>query len=360
MNAKRSQSTLPWSVVLSLALLAAACTNTHEAPQGGTETGNPPVIDASLIALVVSQDEVHVRGERGAATPGATIEIISTLTHAVFNGRAASDGSFDIQVDAPKTDSFEVRALSDGGSSDTVHVVRGGASVGEGRQDELSCRQREQLASAQMTATSEGADTRCARDEDCVLAPLNTLCNDSCFDVPVSTAGARELEEARSAIENGLCDDFAVDACTFLALPCVPPTSTSVGCRDQRCQLIQPAEQPSADCSSSFDPGTGTLNMPVYWYYPQAGVCLLSVYGGVGGNGNRYDTLEVCETACSRSGACPPNRIEANVCVEPGLAGGCGRMASACALACSETVQCASEAFGDACIDNMCQAVAPF
>jgi hypothetical protein len=348
--------------VLSFALVAAACTNTHEAPQGGTETGNPPVIDASLISLVVSQDEVHVRGERGAATPGAAIEVVSTLTHAVFNGRAAGDGSFDIQVDAPKTDTFEVRALSDGRSSETVHVVRGGASVGEGRQDELSCRQREQLASAQMIATSEGADTRCARDEDCVLAPLNTLCSDSCFDVPVSTAGAQELEEARGAIEYGLCDDFGVDGCTFLALPCVPPTSTSVGCRDQRCQLIEPSAQPSADCSSDFDGGPANAAMRVFWYSPQHRVCLPRTYGGAEGNGNRYQTLEACEAACASgpdAGECPPNRIERSVCVEPSPLAGCARMANACALVCSEAAHCDGDAIGPYCLESACQAFSP-
>jgi hypothetical protein len=233
----RIERSLPWCLGALLALSGGACTTTHEA-QTGTETGNPPVIDARLISLVVSQDEVHVRGAPGAATPGATIEVVSTLTRAVFRGQAASDGSFDIVVDAPKTDSFELRAAQGAQSSSTVHVVRGGASVGEGRAQELSCTQRDELARAHMGATAGSADAQCERDEDCMLGRANTLCSDSCFDAPVSAAGANELAEARDAIESGLCKDFEADDCTKIALPCISPPGTTIGCRDRRCQWL--------------------------------------------------------------------------------------------------------------------------
>jgi Kunitz/Bovine pancreatic trypsin inhibitor domain len=398
MNA-RNQPSLHWIWVVALALSAAACTITHEAPQGGTETGNPPVIDAGLISLVVSQDEVHVRGAPGAATPDATIEATSALTGAVFRGQAAADGSFDIRVDTPITDSFEVRASQSGRDSNTVHVVRGGASVGEGTQDELSCKQREQLAGAQMAATSESADTRCTRDEDCALVPVNSPCSDACSDVPVSTAGALEIQRARDAIASGLCKDFRTDGCNVLVLPCVPPPSGNVGCRDQRCQLVEPEPQPTpescpaelptpgatcgvsatetceygfcvvdaryeatcvdgrwavnviscwnnqstplpipppADCSSQFDQGTGTMPVAVYWFHPRVGACLQRSYFGMGGNDNRYASYEACTAACKHTGECPPNRVVTEVCVEPGPVGGCLRTAPGCALLCAE------------------------
>ena len=55
-------------MVTVLAFSIAGCTESFK-PDVSTETGNPPVIDGELVALVVTSDEVHVRGEAGAVTP---------------------------------------------------------------------------------------------------------------------------------------------------------------------------------------------------------------------------------------------------------------------------------------------------
>jgi hypothetical protein len=352
------KSTFMRHFLLLLLAWATACTTTHITPQEGTETGNPPVIDATLISLLVSEDALHVIGRPGAVSPGVEVEVVSVPSGASLRGQAAIDGSFDIVVNAPRADTFEVRAVQGTRSSSTVHVVRG-AAVSQGSSQALSCVQREQLATAQIHAIGESADTSCARDEDCRLAPLGTQCSDACSGVPVSTAGAGEVQDARSAIESGLCKDFARDGCSFLVLPCVPPTSTNVGCRNQRCELIEPSPQASADCTSDFDVGSGDALTSVYWYYPQGGVCLPRTYGGLGGNANRYTSRAACEAACSRTGECPPNRVETEACVSPSPLAGCAETASACALVCSAQEQCVGDPIGNFCNRGFCESFSP-
>lgn len=38
--------------------------------------------------------------------------------------------------------------------------------------------------------------------------------------------------------------------------------------------------------------------IPAYWHDPETGVCKPFLYGGCGGNANRFDTLEACQEAC--------------------------------------------------------------
>lgn len=47
-----------------------------------------------------------------------------------------------------------------------------------------------------------------------------------------------------------------------------------------------------------------------YYYNPKTGCCEGFVYGGCGGNGNRYETLEECRDGCEKANGfqqlCPP------------------------------------------------------
>lgn len=104
-----------------------------------------------------------------------------------------------------------------------MYVVRGAAAVTSGSDDGLSCRQRDDLARAQMGAVAQAADTRCTSDVDCVAVSRTTLCSDGCNDIALSKEGQRELDDARRAIEGGLCKDFTADGCSLLHLPCPGP-----------------------------------------------------------------------------------------------------------------------------------------
>lgn len=335
-----------------------ACTATHVSPQEGTETGNPPIINQDLVALVVSANDVRIVGKAGAVTPGgSTVQVISSLTGMTFEARSNADGSFDVALAASPSDTFELRALLGSAQSSVVYVVRGGAAVGQGSGQTLSCKQREALATAQMTALVASAGSRCLIDTDCTTAGQATACSESCSTAVVSKVDALQIEEARAALEEGLCASFAADGCSVLRLPC-PPPPLSVRCVQERCVEAQPVQD--ADCSSDFEAGSGFAANPVYWYYPQGHVCLPRIYGGVAGNGNRYASRVQCESSCLKPDSfCPPNRIASEVCVQGGLAGGCAETALACALACASGEQCAGDPIGGWCHGNVCDAFSP-
>ena len=52
----------------------------------------------------------------------------------------------------------------------------------------------------------------------------------------------------------------------------------------------------------SLDKMTGPCRayMPSYYYDQSQGKCLRFIYGGCGGNGNRFQTVEDCEKQCDQ------------------------------------------------------------
>lgn len=76
-------------------------------------------------------------------------------------------------------------------------------------------------------------------------------------------------------------------------------------------------------CLQPFEPGTCEGYFPSYGYNAQTGACESFVYGGCGGNDNRFETLEACLDTCGPGGR--------TVCREPtdcvinqGCCGFCG------------------------------------
>jgi hypothetical protein len=245
-------STKLWRLLLLVLVLlgaaATACTVSY-GPQDGTETGNPPAIDASLVALVVQADAVRVTGQPGAVSPGGTaLELVSAFSGEVFHATASADGSFSVEVTTAELDTFELRAVRGGAESNTVFVTRGGAAVTPaGSSDSLSCVQQENLARAQLAAVAQRADRSCARDEDCLQVAGGSECNDSCETFLLSSAGRENVEAARSVTEHGLCGSFAEDGCTVTALPCVPRIEVPV-CVSGSCQWVSPDAPDSTQC----------------------------------------------------------------------------------------------------------------
>jgi hypothetical protein len=109
-------------------------------------------------------------------------------------------------------------------------------------------------------------------------------------------------------------------------------------CTDQGCFATVTVTDGGVDvansvCSLPFDPGPCEAAFPVYAFVN--GSCMPRTYGGCQGNGNRFETLEACLATCvAPPGACPPNRVAREVCLGCGLAGGCSRTATVCALVC--------------------------
>ncbi|XP_028156341.1 trypsin inhibitor-like isoform X1 [Ostrinia furnacalis] len=57
------------------------------------------------------------------------------------------------------------------------------------------------------------------------------------------------------------------------------------------------SDAPAPDCTSPLVTGPCKAAFTVYGYDPDCG-CKKFIYGGCGGNGNRYNTLEDCQAAC--------------------------------------------------------------
>ncbi|KAL1470446.1 hypothetical protein MTO96_040432 [Rhipicephalus appendiculatus] len=52
-------------------------------------------------------------------------------------------------------------------------------------------------------------------------------------------------------------------------------------------------------CDQGPDAGLCRAFLPMWWFNAKTGKCEEFVYGGCGGNGNRYETREDCEKTCS-------------------------------------------------------------
>jgi hypothetical protein len=102
-------------LVVGLVIVGLGCTKTV-----GTETGNPPVIAASLVEVEAVDDEhVRVSGEAGAIEPGGG-EV--SVTNTTRGGEpvvvdVAEDGSFSVELEGDPDDHYEIVATNDEGSS---------------------------------------------------------------------------------------------------------------------------------------------------------------------------------------------------------------------------------------------------
>lgn len=69
------------------------------------------------------------------------------------------------------------------------------------------------------------------------------------------------------------------------------------------CTLIDCSAIPGATCALPFEAGECDAAIPVFWHNPDTGECEENVYGGCGGNDNRFATLAECEGACGAPGS---------------------------------------------------------
>jgi len=143
--------------------------------------------------------------------------------------------------------------------------------------------------------------------------------------------------------------------------PCVP--IQTCGCDDDQncpsgaacsggtCAALLPWKPP-AYCHQPFD--RGICDDVVNAFAMVDGECQAVVYGGCGGNDNRFRTLEECLATCEGRpsvNACPEGRVSATM--EPA----CGvrrKQMTGCAQPCEKTEDCADPLFG--CFNGICQA----
>lgn len=228
--------------VCTLLAIALGCSESYK-PDVSTETGNPPVtIDSAKIALVVSRDEVHVRGEAGAIMPPeADVEITIVRTRDATLTSVEDDGSFDIEVDATLNDVFEVRAILGEHESDVVIVVRGASEVIEGDGGGLSCEQHTNLGAAILDAAHAMADRSCETAADCSHVYRSASCLGGCLAGYYSEEGQRTIADAIEAVDEGVCASFMDDGCPLVLPDCFPPEPAA--CVEGQC--VEAESQPN-------------------------------------------------------------------------------------------------------------------
>lgn len=251
----RSVTALHRLAALSLAL-ACGCARTTDS----TETGNPPVIDAELVALVAESGEVHVVGEPKAVRPGGVeLEVKTVSSGELSRGMVAADGSLDVAVDGTLDDTYRLRAIGAKASSEPVYLGRdgvidtpdGGVDVDGGT---LMCLDRMEAIRDRIVQIEADADRSCSSSYDCGETAAPDTCPYFCRGVALAHASASEVGSALAAIGTSLCEPFEADGCSQgLPVPscALPPP---IGCVDAQCTRCEGASCPETSCDACTTP----------------------------------------------------------------------------------------------------------
>ncbi|GAB1602605.1 papilin-like, partial, partial [Argonauta hians] len=75
-------------------------------------------------------------------------------------------------------------------------------------------------------------------------------------------------------------------------------------------------------CQMPSEPGICLAYMPLFYYNQESGACERFVYGGCGGNANRFPTIDSCKAVC-KPGEKPQPPVPADICYLPKKSGKC-------------------------------------
>jgi heat shock protein HslJ len=111
-------SWLASSIFFAFGSTQVGCGGQATEPINSTDTGNPPVIAETKLRVVAGEDGVVVSGGKGAVSPGADVEVTNLSTDGSAETTAASDGSFEVEVEGGLDDGYRVEAKLNGKSVD--------------------------------------------------------------------------------------------------------------------------------------------------------------------------------------------------------------------------------------------------
>ncbi|XP_065917768.1 uncharacterized protein [Dysidea avara] len=135
---------------------------------------------------------------------------------------------------------------------------------------------------------------------------VNNNCGENLFCYIYPETGEQYCAQS-CLLNNGGCGD---QQCTMLQVicfrapcppivQCEPLKSSSTGATRTS---VRPTATPSIDiCRLQPESGLCLAYFPSYFYNSTSRMCEMFVYGGCGGNENRFSTIEDCQAACGRS-----------------------------------------------------------
>jgi hypothetical protein len=109
-------------------------------------------------------------------------------------------------------------------------------------------------------------------------------------------------------------------------------------------------------CSLPFERGNCDPDFGISVFAFVDGRCREMTWSGCGGNANNFHSVEECQSSCEQRpavNACAQGRVEREICVACGPAGGCAETLLVCAQPCDVETACESRYFS--CIDGVCQ-----
>lgn len=230
-----------------------------------TNTGNPPVVDQTLVRISGAGGEVVVSGDAGAVDASGDEQVVATVTNlsndATASATVEGDGSFEVRVAGTLNDEYELTVTTRGASPTTV-TLPGSDAPPNGQPDAqsssppMTCLERTGgtpnefgTNGPQPVCGTLNAEARCLAEEvvatvslgcesndDCVVSNNWVDCADSCGSgVVVSTQGVSELAAGVAAINQTTCQDFDGQGCIAIPSPCPPPPQLAALCEDGQC-----------------------------------------------------------------------------------------------------------------------------
>jgi len=233
---------LPWLSIAVCVPLLGHCGGTAEP---GTETGNPPGIEARRLHIVLRDSGVEVVGDPGAVSPGASVRVTNRSSGEQAEATARADGSVNVVVLGSLEDEYDV-TVSNGGGSQTVRVSaatngEGAGTSGAGGSDlaSASCEALENTLGQRISEGFSSGNTTCRIDDDCVYQGWGVGCYFQCGGSFLSVNGA---SVARETVEEGVapvCSELASRCTRQPASSCPPPTTTTPECANGVCRGLE-------------------------------------------------------------------------------------------------------------------------
>jgi hypothetical protein len=230
---------LPWLLVAVSVPLLNHCGG---ATEPGTETGNPPGIEARRLHIVLRDSGVEVVGDAGAVSPGANVSVTNRSSGQQASATARADGSVSVVVPGSLDDEYDV-TVSNGGGSQTVRVsaATNGDMNGAGGSDlgSASCEALENTLGQRIADGFSSANTACSVDDDCVFQGWGAGCYFQCGGSFLSVEGAALAQMAVEEDVAPVCTELASRCTRQPASSCPPPTTTTPECANGVCQGLE-------------------------------------------------------------------------------------------------------------------------